>query len=300
MERRTLILGSAAVVGCAALGVAGVYELAEHGVIPGKGVIDRHLGRCNAAVPAIPAGLPASTRVDGAFPSVRRGRSVGYQIAYPPGFGTDAKLPVAILLHGFGGTALAELEGSRYPDYLTMAIQAGTRPYALAAVDGGGGYWHPHPGDDPLGMIFEEFLPLLGARGLSIDRPAVLGTSMGGFGAMLCGLTQPGRFAAVVASSPAFWRSYAEARSVNPGSFESAADWAQYGDMMSRAADLSRLPLHIYVGRSDPFEPAIAALRDRLADPSVVAISTGCHDNSLWRHYAPEQLRLIGAALANA
>ena len=25
-------------------------------------------------------------------------------------------------------------------------------PMALVTVDGGGGYWHPHPGDDPHGL----------------------------------------------------------------------------------------------------------------------------------------------------
>ena len=284
-------------LGLGVIGTLGAYELAEHQVIPGKGSIDRHLGRCNASVPPIPAGLASGRRIQGTFESAHRGRSVAYRIAYPPGFAETARLPVAILLHGFTGTAMTELEGSRYPDYLTMAVQQGTRPYALAAVDGGNGYWHPHPGDDPLGMIFDEFLPLLGARGLGIDRPAVLGTSMGGFGALLCGLTQPDRFAAVVASSPAIWRSYQEAHAVNAGSFDSHDDWQRYGDMTARVAELNRLPLHIYVGESDPFQPAIVALRDRLANPSVVRMSTGCHDNRLWEHYAPEQIRVIGDAL---
>jgi hypothetical protein len=30
---------------------------------------------------------------------------------------------------------------------------------ALVTVDGGGGYWHPHPGDDPLGMVLYELIP---------------------------------------------------------------------------------------------------------------------------------------------
>jgi enterochelin esterase-like enzyme len=298
MERRTLIRGTAGLLGLGALGAVTAYELAEHQVIPGKGAIDRRLGRCNASVPAIPAGTATGPRVQATFASARRGRTVSYRIAYPPGFSDTAKLPVAILLHGFTGNETTEVEGSRYPEYLSMAIAAGTQPYALAGVAGGNGYWHPHPGDDPLGMIFDEFLPVLRARGLTTDRVAVLGTSMGGFGAMLCGLTQPDRFATVVASSPAFWRSFSEAQKVNPGAFDSEADWQRYGNVMSRSSELDRLPLRIYVGTADPFQPAIAALRDKLTNPAMVVMSTGCHDNRLWEHYAPEQLRLIGAALA--
>ena len=94
-----------------------------------------------------------------------------------------------------------------------MAVAAGTPPFALAVVAGGNGYWHPHPGDDPLGMIFDEFLPLLARSGLPRIEPAVLGYSMGGFGALLCGLTQPGRFARSSRTSPAFWRSFCRSRS---------------------------------------------------------------------------------------
>ena len=168
----------------------------------------------------------------------------------------------------------------------------------LAAPTGGGGYWHPHPGDDPLRMVLDEFLPLLATHGLRVDRPALLGYSMGGFGALLCGLTASGRFASVVANSPAFWRSYAESQHVNPGAFTSESDWARYGDMLSRAAEIGRLPARIAIGSSDSFTPAVEALRDHLPDPAVVTISKGCHDSTYWRSQAPTDLHLIGMALA--
>jgi hypothetical protein len=85
---------------------------------------------------------------------------------------------------------------------------------------------------------------------------------------------------------------------VNAGAFTSGTEWRAYGDVLARAPQLDRLPLHICVGESDPFRPAIVALRNRLSDPGVVKMSTGCHDGRLWKHYAPEQLRLIGTALA--
>jgi hypothetical protein len=90
----------------------------------------------------------------------------------------------------------------------------------------------------------------------------------------------------------------ARAQRVNPGAFSSAQDWQRYGDLLARAPEISRLPAAIYVGRSDPFEPAVARLRSELADPGMVHVSTGCHDGRFWCHNAPGQLRAIGAALA--
>jgi hypothetical protein len=37
---------------------------------------------------------------------------------------------------------------------------------ALVVADGGSLYWNPHPDDDPMGMITDELIPRLRARGL--------------------------------------------------------------------------------------------------------------------------------------
>jgi len=295
LTRRRLLLGTAAAITATAAVGVGAIQLAEAGILPGKSTLDADLGYCDVDVPP---GSRAGQTISGRFSSARRRRTVTYEIAYPPGITPGAKLPLCLLLHGYGGDAAMALATGDYPAYLAEAVAHGTAPFALAAVSGGNGYWHPHPGDDPLGMVFDEFLPLLATHGLRVDRMAVLGYSMGGFGALLAGLTAPGRFAAVVASSPAFWQSYDESRRVNPGAFGSAADWRAYGDVLARAPEIGRLPVQIYVGSSDSFAPAIRTLRARLANPDVVHIAKGCHDDSYWRSQAPAQLRLIGAALA--
>ncbi|RQW93478.1 alpha/beta hydrolase [Micromonospora globispora] len=218
-------------------------------------------------------------------------------MSYPPGYAPGAKLPVCLALHGYAASAGTAVTAARYPEFLAGAMRDGVAPFALAAPDGGDGYWHPHADDDPLGMLVDEFLPLLGERGLRTDRVAVAGWSMGGYGALLAALTHRDRFRAVVATSPAIFHSYDDARGVNAGAFDSADEWARY-DVTARAREFAGLPVRIAIGAADPFAPAVRTLRDRLPDPGMVEIGRGCHDNDYWASVAPAQVRAISAALA--
>ena len=98
-------------------------------------------------------GVPA----DSAWPTRSRTRR-----ASTPG----AKLPVCLVLHGFAANETDALERRPLPGLPGGGGGRGYAPFALASVAGGNGYWHPHPDDDPLGMLIDEFLPLLGAHGL--------------------------------------------------------------------------------------------------------------------------------------
>ncbi len=306
VSRRAFLVGGGLTV---ATSVTASAFLVDAGVLPGQSLLNEALGRCDVTVPAasvLPGGSPGGSPgvspgpvVDGSFESGRRRARVGFRLAYPPGSVDSDHLPVCLVLHGFGQTARDAIDAGRYDRYLAAAVAGGLPPFVLAACDGGPGYWHPHATDDPLGMLFDELLPLLASRGLAAgpaDRLAVLGWSMGGYGALLCGVTRPERFAAVVASGPAIWRSYDEAHRVNPGAFDSAQEWAAY-DVFAHADRLARVTVRIDCGHSDPFAPAVRALRDRLPDPGAVHMAKGCHNSDFWQHVAPAQLRLIGEAL---
>jgi hypothetical protein len=41
---------------------------------------------------------------------------------------------------------------------------------AMVAPDGGLGYWNPHPGDDPMGMVIDELIPMCQRLGLGRRR----------------------------------------------------------------------------------------------------------------------------------
>jgi pimeloyl-ACP methyl ester carboxylesterase len=289
-RRGLLALAGAGVVAAA----AGAYALVDAAILPGKGTLDNALGRCDSPPPPpAPRGTPQPA-VTGSFPSARRRRQVDFAISYPPGYGDGAHLPVCLALHGYGSNCRDAVSTGNYPEL----IAGSSTPFALAGVDGGGAYWHPHATDDPLGMLVDEFLPLLAARGLDTGRVAVCGWSMGGYGALVCGLTYPGRFRALVATSPAIFRSFEDAHRVNPGAFDTPDEWRAY-DVTARAKEFAGMPVRIAIGASDSFAGAVRTLRDRLPDPSVVQLPAGCHDGRLWSYVAPGQIQAIGTALTS-
>ena len=139
-----------------------------------------------AAVPPAPLAPPHPTYESGSFTSVARGGVVtNWIVARPPGQ-TEPLRPV-ILLHGKDSNAQTVMSMGA-ERFLADAVAAGVAPFALAAVDGGNGYWHRRAsGDDSGAMVLDEFLPLLADHGLDTSRVAFLGWSMGGYGAMLLG-----------------------------------------------------------------------------------------------------------------
>ena len=106
---------------------------------------------------------------------------------------------------------------------LAQAVAAGLPPFAVVAVDGGGGYWHKRAsGEDSGAMVLDELIPMLASKAWTPRGSAFLGWSMGGYGALLLGARLgPARTAAICAVSPALWTSSGAAA---PGAFDSADD----------------------------------------------------------------------------
>jgi S-formylglutathione hydrolase FrmB len=260
----------------AAAALAGGAGLVQAGVLPGRYRVGRLLGACDAG------DLPATEVAPGplrfaSFPSEHRGRTVGYGIAWPPGTGPGARLPVCLLLHGAAGDQRAPFERLRLHHHLAQAVGAdGLRPFVLASADGRGSGWQPRPGDDPFGMLLEELAPLLSGLGLRTGpgQLGVLGWSMGGAGALRLAEAHPGRLAAVAASSPAV---------------------AEAGAEVAGAGRLSGLAVRVDCGANDPFAPAARALAAALPGAEV-AVAKGCHDGRFWQRQAPAQLRFLAAA----
>jgi enterochelin esterase-like enzyme len=266
LSRRTFLLGS---IGAAGLALAGC------------GLPD-----------GVPANDPGPT-VSGTFSSSYRHQDVGYALSYPPGAEPGHPLPVLVTLHGRGGDHTTAFARSLYLNhYQAQVSQQGARPFVIAAVDGGDHeYWHPRADGDPAGMVEHEFIPLLHRRhGLRVGKVALLGWSMGGYGALyLASRMGRAKVCAMVAESPAIWH---HSWQTVQGAFDDAADWRQ-ANIWGQQRALRGIALRIDCGADDGFAPVTRDLRASLHPRPSGGIEPGGHDSSYWRSQAPAQLRWV-------
>ncbi len=242
------------------------------------------------AASAPPAAAP--TYAAGTFASAARGGApTNWIIARPPG--QTAPLRPVILLHGKDSSA-ATVMSMGAEQFLADAVAPGVPPFALAAVDGGNGYWHRRAsGDDAGAMVLDEFLPLLAGQGLDTSRVGFLGWSMGGYGALLLGARLgAGRTAAICAVSPALWTS---AGAAAPGAFDGAADYD--ANSVWGLAGLTGIPLRIDIGTDDPFASATRQFISQLPAPPAGGFSPGGHDAAFWSSQLSSELTWMAPLL---
>ena len=284
INRRTLLniglrTGVAAAAGGYVLGALGASVAAGAPPVP--------------QAPPVPA-VPAPTFVTGSFASANRGGAVtNWIIARPPG--QTAPVRPVILLHGKGSDANAVMSMGA-EQFLAEAVRAGVPPFAIAAVDGGDGYWHRRAsGDDSGAMVLDEFIPLLGEQGLDTSRVAFLGWSMGGYGAMLLGSRLgAGRTAAICAVSPALWTSPGAAA---PGAFDGVEDYE--ANSVWGLATLDGIPLRIDCGDHDPFYGATKQFIAQLRTPPAGGFSPGGHNASYWSSQLTGELTWLAPLLTS-
>jgi enterochelin esterase-like enzyme len=224
---------------------------------------------------------------------------VGYTIAYPPDHQPLDALPLIVMLHGNGANHTNAL--SRMSPAQAVALQVDGRslgPMAMVTVDGGGGYWNPHPGDDPMGMVIDELIPLCQKVGLGLAPHGIgtLGISMGGYGALLLAEKFPSLISAVAAISPAVWTTYDQARTANTGAFASAASFEQ-NDVVRHAAALVGTKVRVASGNADPFHPGVETLSRALPSGSTVDFSNGCHTGPFFVAQEPLSVAFLSQAL---
>jgi len=296
-RRRVLGFGAGGLAAAAVAGV-GAVELAARGVLPGGTVLDHLDGACSVAGPPLVFSAPGPS-VSGRFYSRARRRQVGYTIAWPPGHRPGAPLPLIVALHAYGGSHRRVLTRMSLPQAVALHVDGRPLPpMAIAAADGGPGYWNPHPGDDPMGMVIDELIPLCQRHGLGRGRRAIgtLGISMGGYGALLLAEKYPRLISAVAAIGPAVWTSYAQARAVNSGAYASAAAFVG-ADAVTHASALAATAVRVACGVSDPFYPGARALARVLPRGAVTDLSRGCHTGQFFVAQEPASLAFLGRHL---
>jgi pimeloyl-ACP methyl ester carboxylesterase len=181
MRRRTLLAGTGAAAGVAALGGWYRRRTTAEPVIPDAPIGDERLERRDSAA---------------------RGRTVDFYTAVPAGHGDGRGLPVLLVLHG-GSTTAADFPRLGLGRFATDSVRRGNPPVVLAGATGDRLAWRPAGADDPQRMVHEEIPAWCAARGFDTTRIAACGWSMGGYGALLLAQTFPGFVRAVAAFSPA-------------------------------------------------------------------------------------------------
>ncbi|RDH80326.1 hypothetical protein DVS77_00405 [Mycolicibacterium moriokaense] len=235
--------------------------------------------------PSSATGLP--TRVSGSFVSAARGGvDTKWAIALPPG-PHPRPLRTVIALHGRDMDADGVM-GMGVEAGLAELAKAGYPPFAVAAVDGGNGWWHRRVnGEDSGAMVLQEFLPLLASKGLDTSRVSFIGWSMGGYGALLLGgALGPRRTAAICAVAPALFTDYGLA--LQERAFDGPADWFAYSVYGTPA--LSEIPLRIDCGAEDRFFDATKQFVASLRRPPSGVSFVGGHDVAAWREKLPREL----------
>jgi pimeloyl-ACP methyl ester carboxylesterase len=173
-------------------------------------------------------------------------------------------------------------------------VAADRLPWAVVAVDGGdASYWHARAdGTDAEAMVLDELLPAVHDE-IGAAKVLLLGWSMGGYGALLAAADHADSVAAIAASSPAMWPSFAQAA---PGAFVDEAVFRAH-DVFDRVGALGRLPVRIDCGDEDPFIGTDRALAARLPRSEHV-YGSGYHEAGTWRSRVPGQLAFFRRAVA--
>jgi pimeloyl-ACP methyl ester carboxylesterase len=232
-----------------------------------------------------PAGVDLE---DGTFSSrFWPGQAVRWRLARPHRGATGtATQPLVVALHGHGGDADWPFTG------VHVERQVVPTGLAVASVDGGDFYWHARgSGIDTGRMVVEELLPLLGSKGLATDRVALIGWSMGGYGALLMAtILGPERVAGVVAASAALWQSPGDSAA---GAFDDREDFVR-NDVFAARGRLRGIPVRLDCGRDDPFIVANRAFAHELPD-AAVTFDDGAHTEEYWTAHAGAQMRWLQA-----
>ena len=204
------------------------------------------------------------------------GRTLGYDR-------TGAGPPL-VLVNGFAATR---------QDWDPALLAALARDHELICLDNRGLGESPDDGlaftVADLAADVREAIDVLG-----VDRPVVLGWSMGGYGALLLGARLgPARTAAICAVSPALWLS---SGATAPGAFDGPEDFA--ANSVFGLPALGSIPIRIDCGTSDPFYGATKQFIAQLPNPPAGGFTPGGHDGSFWSAQLPAEIAWMAPLLA--
>lgn len=201
----------------------------------------------------------------------------------PAGVPADRPLPWVLLLHGYGMNRHQWVEDGQLPNLLDNLIaQQQLPPMAVVMVEGGTGYYRGNTER----YLMEELLPQAARWQLSTDprQRAVMGMSMGGFGAFYLAYRHPQDFATSIALSGYF-------------------DMTKFAQWQPAAARKMHAPV-LYCGEQDHISTSSnQALQQNLQQAGIeipFLFAAGGHTWHYWQSVLPDALRRIGATFQSA
>jgi pimeloyl-ACP methyl ester carboxylesterase len=232
--------------------------------------------------------------IEGLIPATHIRTPIHYALVVPRGLDPRTVTRIVYALPGRGGNAHDLVTSTGYAAYAQTIMRNGGAPFAVLAMDAGESYVHPRSsGEDRLGVLMND-LPVLARSLLSpqIDYEALVGVSMGGYGALLAAERNPQRYRAVAVAGPALFQSYGEENRAIGDGFDDAAQFATY-DVIAHAAKLAHTPVLVRAGYGDPFYANVKAFAKACPHADVGYIEHGCHDDGVWRLTAPQLLSFV-------
>ena len=157
--------------------------------------------------------IPRGEVIEGAtVPSKILGKKVKYTVYFPSDYETSSRLyPVVYLLHGYGGGEEDWTQSGEVNRVADKLIAAGELPDCIIIMPDGENSWYVNASNDDTNyedFFFKEFIPFIdktyqtrAERGYR----AIVGLSMGGYGATLYALKHSDMFAAAAGLSSAFF-----------------------------------------------------------------------------------------------
>lgn len=201
------------------------------------------------------------------------GQPLRYEVLLPDSYDSTQSYPVLWLLHGLGGNETTWLTRTQ----LTRHIH----PYPMIVVlPDARRSWYVNAGEDPTARyedaIIEDLYHVITARyAVDTTRQAIVGNSMGGYGAAMLGLRHPERFRFIGALSAAL-RAPAHIEDIDPSAGFAVPSLQQaFGRMpgdqraehdpfvLYRRVPADRLPyLYLAIGTADRFTTFLPRSRE--------------------------------------
>ena len=208
---------------------------------------------------------------------------VEYATLVPPDHRPDERLPLVLLLHGANSSreSLAALQPR-----VERMWAAGSLPrvvFGCASTPTAGGFYLDQPGGDAWESFVGAAVPALLEERFGTDpqRRCLMGSSMGGYGALTIAFAAPGRWLAVAALSPALLPA------LEPGQLRPRNTQGVLGELgrTMEAVGFARSSVpHRLLAGADAIRAAAPGILLRCGDRDVFALHDGTEQlhRALW------------------